>query len=265
VTSDAGCTNQRSIVETPAGLMFQSAKGIRLLTQALQLARVGDDVERYKDATITAATLLADTNEVLFLVDDGSALLFDYNFGQWATFTAHEGVDALVWRGGYAFASADGRVLVEESDDFRDAGGAYRMKLETGWIHVAGLQGFQSVAEALVIGNYRSPHKLRIKVYYDYETTAKQVVEFDPSQCMNTTTWGSGATWGSDAVWGGAGSSVYQFRLFTNRQQCQAIKFAFEDVPGTPPGESYELTELRLLVGVQKGSFKLPQTKVAGG
>jgi len=35
VTSDGGCVNQRSIVSTPMGLMYQSLKGIYLLDRSM--------------------------------------------------------------------------------------------------------------------------------------------------------------------------------------------------------------------------------------
>jgi hypothetical protein len=47
VVSDVGCIAQRSIVETPMGLMFQSDKGIFLLDQKYDVHYIGAEVEDY--------------------------------------------------------------------------------------------------------------------------------------------------------------------------------------------------------------------------
>jgi hypothetical protein len=265
VAADVGCVNQRSIVYIPGGLMFQSEKGIYLLSEGLQTQYIGAAVEAYNGQSVTAATLLPDTNAVRFLTSSGMTLHFDYLFGEWSTFTAHEGIDAVLWKGRYVYARSDGEVRVEDPALFTDVGVTYRLRLVTAWIKLVGLQGFQRIRRALVLGEHRSAHKLRCEAGFDYEANLLPVATFDSSETMNLTTWGSGATWGSDALWGGEGSRVYQFRSRLPRQKCQAIRFSFEDLPSENPGESYEITELALEVGLKKGAYKLPASRTIGG
>lgn len=259
VTSDAGCTNQRSVVSVPAGLMFQTAKGVYLLDRSLQLSYVGADVEAYNEQTITAATLIADRNQVVFLTDDGAALLYDYFFNQWSTFTAHEGVGAVVWRGAYAYLRGDAVTRVQTAGLYTDGLVSYPLKMETAWVKLRGLQGFQRVRRAHVLGEFKSTHTLRFSVGYDYEPGYDAVALFDPSAAMDADAYGDGV-YGS-GVYGGEGSAVYQFRASLPKQKCQAVRFRFEDVPGDDPGESYEITELALEIGIKPTPFKLGSGK----
>lgn len=268
VTSDAGCTNQRSIVTTPRGLMFQSEKGIYLLTQQLSLEYVGSDVEAYNSQTYVAATLLGDTNQVRFLTSSGKSLIYDYLFGQWGTFTNHEGVGATIWRNPttdkdvYCYVTSSGQVRQESTTAFQDVNVPYKLRMETAWIRVSALQGFQRVRRATVLGEFKSDHDLKMEVAYNYEPVYTAIGPWDVAGIVNTSTWGSG-TWGS-GVWGGSGESAYQVRGHMPKQKCEAIKFRFEDVFDGTYGESYQLTELALEVGVKKGPYKLRSEKTIG-
>ena len=140
----------------------------------------------------------------------------------------------------------------------------YQLVIETSWIKLNTLQSYRRVRKLLVLGEYRSVHNLKITTAYDYEEAVTDSREFDPADTMNLGTWGSEATWGeAGAIWGGAGSSVYQFGWGLSRQKCESIKFRFEDIvsAGDTPGESYELTELTLEVGLKRTPFKLPPLK----
>ena len=73
ISDEIGCVEPRSIVRIPAGVMFQSAKGIYLLASNYSLAYVGADVEAYNAETITAAVALTDRHEVrLTLASDSN-------------------------------------------------------------------------------------------------------------------------------------------------------------------------------------------------
>ena len=264
VTSDAGCTNQRSIIATPSGLIFQTDKGIYLLTQQMLLEYVGADVEAYNSQVITAATLLSDSNQARFLTNDGKTLLYDYFYNQWSTFTGHEGVDATLVSGTYLYARGNGTVMRETAGRFTDGDNSFTLRIETSWLKLNGLQGFQRVDELEVVGEYKSPHRLRLGIAYDYEYGFNQSLIWDPATALDTGTYGSGSPYGADSVYGGSGSSVYQARFFMPRQKCESIRYRIEDLPGSPPGESFQITELSLWAGMKKGQYKLPANKSVG-
>jgi hypothetical protein len=264
VSSDLGCADARSIVLTPDGLMFQSAKGIRLLAdgpQGLQVVDVGQDVEAYRAQSITSATVVNDRSQVRFLTDDGMTLLYDYQFQQWSTWTNHEGVAAVLWKGEtYAYAKASGRVLVEGAEVYSDDGVEVRRVVETAWIEFQGLQGYQSVRRFAILGHYKSPHRLRVTVYKNFESRASYSFEWDPNGVLAIDPYGAGE-YGA-GPYGGSGSTVYQCRHHVRGSlKMSAIKIRIEDIPGLPPGESSVLTELMLEMGMRPGTSRTTSGK----
>lgn len=263
VTTDVGCDSPRSVVSTPAGLMFKSAKGIYLLDQGQRVTYIGADVEAYNAQDVSAATLVSDTNQVRFLTSDGATLLYDYLFGQWATWTNYEGVAAVLWKGAtYCRVTDAGRVYQEDADVFTDGGAEIRMVLETGPIRMGGIQGYQRVRRMEVIGEWKSTHTLRVSVAYNYEAAYQYQFVWNPSGAVNTTAYSDGDY--GDGPYGGAGSTVYQFRHGLRRQKCQSLRLKIEAVPGSPAGESVLLTEVAFEVGYRSGLHRVVSGKDVG-
>ena len=275
ITTNVGCIDQRSVVLTPMGIMFQSTKGIYLLTQQLQVQYIGADVELYNGQTFVSAELKADDDEVVFLAESGRTLVFNYLFGQWSTYTGYTGADAAIWNDTYVFAAPNGRVRRESSAAYTDAGAIYQLRIETAWIKLKALAGFQRIRRSIVTGEWRSSHKLNMGVAYDYEPARRDIV-LDPTNAGIATTvlgdpaagdFGDGTPLGSGTAASTMESEVYQFRVHLPRQKCQAVKFFFSDSPGTDgaqPEQAYELTELMLEVGVKRGTFKPSNAKTVG-
>jgi hypothetical protein len=264
VTSDVGCTNPNSVVLMPDGVMFQSSKGIYLVNRSLQVGYIGADVEGYNSQTITSADLIEDRNQVRFLTDDGSTLLYDYYFKQWSTFTNHEGLDAVIWQGDYCYLRSTGQVYLENDAHFQDVNQEFRLRIGTAWIKTAGIQGFQRVRKAAVLGNYKSSHVLRMRIGYDYEPTYSGRVLFNAGNVINTNYYGQDSYFGESTPYGGVDTNVYQFRAQLPRQKCEAIRFLFEDVTSGTPGESYSLSDLTLEVGLKPGLMRLKAGKTVG-
>lgn len=262
ITSDAGCISAASVVSTSAGLMFQSAKGFYLLDRSQQVTYIGAPVEAYNGQTVTAATLVPNTNQVRFICSDGAALVYDYLYGQWTTFTGHEGQAATIWRGTYCYAKSDGRVFVEAPGTYTDDGALVKLKITTAWVQLAGLEGFQRVYRAIIVGDYKSSHKLRVRMGYDFHEEYAFDEVIDVESIIGPGTWGSGTSWGSDAVWGGA-FPEYGFRVSPSRQKCTAIRVSIEDAQSTHYGEGYTATGIVFLVGVKVGLNKIPAARSA--
>lgn len=269
VTSNVGCTNQRSIVLMPEGLMFQSSKGIYYIDRSLQLVYIGADVEAFNSQTIKAATLLADKNLVIFVPESGSALVYDYYFKQWSTFTDHAGVDAVIWNNNYTYARSTGVVLQETANFFKDVNSPIKLAMETGWLSFDNVQGYAKVRRAYLLGDYKSAHTLQIKIAYNYENYFSDTVTWDPTTVIETgiygldTAIGDVGTYGTGTgAYGGSGNTVYQVKIQMPRQKVQSVKFRFEDITGDDPGESFELNALTLEVGTKSTPFKLPSTKI---
>jgi hypothetical protein len=270
ISADVGCSNINSVAYTPSGLMFMSTKGIYLLTKNLQTQYIGAMVEDYNDADITSAQLVEDVNEVRFTTSTGVTLVFNYYFEQWSTFTNQFGISSATWKNKFVYATSDGKVFKENTSVYYDDDVSYSLRLETGWLkQFTGIQGFQRVYRAALIGTYKSEHRLRIKIYYDYESYPSQVVYFNPDGVIGNdtdATYGEISPYGdSESTYGGGLSGVYQFRMHLARQQCTALKFEIEDIPDNDnsqsSGESLSLVNLNLELGVKRGLSRLRASK----
>lgn len=261
--ADVGVDEPRSLVEAPAGLMFKSRKGVRLLNRQFQVSYVGSDVAGYNDADFTAASAVLDANHVRFLADD-RALVFDWEKQEWTTWTRHAGVSSVVWRGRYVFAKSDGTIRVEDPTTFMEGNNAVALGLTTSWIKTTGTgpQGYGLLDKYVLYGKYKTNHRLRIEIGYDYEDHFRQNYVIDPADFIETSTWGSDATWGDSTVWGGSGrTNVYRIRRQFKFRKASAVRFRITEIPGDDAGEGLELTGLVIKVADLGGLTRLPESR----
>lgn len=268
ITSDVGCEDPSSIVLTPEGLMFKSNKGIQILTRARQVMPVGDPVEAYNAQTIRRATVLPGRTGVVFLTDEGLTLYFDYKFGQWSTFTNHEGYDAVVAGGTYYYLRTDGYVFRETLDEYSDGGSRIRLRFETSWLHMQDvLQSWQRFWYLHLLGTWTSPHQFGVSYRLSYEDNWCEPTWLDATGGTDSTGWmtGSGVmaigqdpligtVYGhgvyGDGVYGGTPDDPYRWR-FGIHEDGEAIQFRFEDFEKSGlAGASFELTEMKITGGV---------------
>lgn len=274
VTSDVGCSAPSSIVLTPEGHMFQSAKGIYLLDRGGAVSYIGAPVEAYNAQRIVRANILPDRTQVVFLTDAGSTLLYDHFHKQWSTFTNHEGLDSVVVGGRFHYLRTDGSVYRETVGAYSDAGIRIRMRLETAWLHLHEyLQGFTRFWEALILGTWVSPHQLGVQYQTDYTDGWTDAYWLDATGATSPTGWITGAgaqaigldpitgtSYGDgqygDGPYGGTPRGVYQWHVELN-ERGQSIQFRFEDFEADGfAGASYELTEMLIVGGVQGNALR---------
>lgn len=259
VSADVGCNNNNSIVRMPNGIMFGTEKGIYALNGSLNVSYVGAEVEEFNDQLITSATLTSETNQVRFTTQSGPALVYDYFFQQWSTFDPYSAKDSLIWDKSFVFMDANGTVF-EEDDSFRDNGKGISMSFTTGWIAMDSIVGFQRVYKLLLIGQYKSRHKLKVSVGYDFSESFEGYYVMDTQDSLDISTFGEESPFGNETPFGGD-YNTYRFSIRLDRQKCQAVRFKIEDLTAsstTGSGEAYNITGLGLLVGVKgtPGKFK---------
>ncbi len=275
IPTDVGCTDPSSIVLTPDGLMFKSAKGIYLLTHGREVLYIGSPVEAYNAQNVRRATSLPDRNAVLFLTDDGKSLYYDHLFKQWSTFTNHEGFDGAVINNTYHYLRADSSVFRETPDAYSDAGARIPLRFETAWLHlVEHLQGFQRFWKLLLLGTWTSPHQLAISQRLNYDEAWSEPYYLDATgEAEGATGWITGDNAnpiGEDPIdgsvygegdygygpYGGRGPDVYQWR-YGIHENGQAVQFRFEDFEKAGlSGASFELTEMTIVGGVKKPDMR---------
>ena len=265
---DIGCANPRSVVSTPDGVMFESARGIYLLTRALELQWVGgpiqDQLVTYTN--ITSAVLVAKRNEVRFTadgsvffqmiegeptyVDRSIVLVYNYAERQWTTSKYTVGgtygaviADACMWRGRWTAVTTAGIVFYEVATSFLDTpstGSAVvaDQVIETAWINQSGPLTFQSVRNFSLEGEAKEALSLTIEVAFDSEDTYAQTKTFTIAA---------------------AEQSDYEISIGT-RRKCHAIRFRIT-ATGTTTGEGLALSILGLEVGQKRGFPKKPSTR----
>jgi hypothetical protein len=258
VTSGAGCTNQKSVVQTPMGIMFVARDGIKLLSRDLQLQHVGRRVKYYTDTdSITAAVLKTATNEVIFFTDD-NALVYNYLFDQWSTWTNHAAKDAVTAFAGVLYWRRDGAtsVSVEDTSGFSDVAAAVVATLETGWVHFGRPVGRSRVYRVLGVGQSIGGGAAR-------QLRAAWQFNLDP-------TWSTAKTLDLDSLGSehaytdhlGAGlASTYEnkaliFRARSPRQKVSAARVRIDD-SGSDAGETFDISALAFEVGALPAAHKV--------
>ena len=261
ITTDVGCIDPRSVVGTPVGLMFKSAKGIYLIDRSLQGQYIGAPVEAYNQQTITSATLAPNVNQVRFTLGNGLTLVYDYFMQQWSVFTNAYAVDSVLWNDTFVMLRAGGVVWREAPGIYTDVGAAIKLKATTAWLSFANVQGFQRVRRAQVLGTWKSSHNLQVTVYNDFLEAPTQQVTAYP---VTPGAYGGASPYGSGTPYGGT-QQGYQWRIDLARQKCQSVKFTVEDLPVGSPSEGMALSAISFEVGAKKGLNKLPADQIATG
>jgi hypothetical protein len=238
LAADTGCSDARTLVQVPGGWVFQSPKGFRLFTSGLQMKDIGAPVADYATAEYVAAIPVPGQNLVLFVAaTGGTALAYDYYADAWSTWTNPVGVAAVLWGGGYVYATSTG-VFKSDTSVYTDNTSAYTLVVETPWIKFGGINGFGRCNELQILGQHKASHFLRVRIAYDYVDT-----------------WVDDRQWTPD-------TARYQMRHGLKRPKCSAFKARFEDVANVGTlGNSAALVGMSLKLGIKPGLSRQPGSR----
>ena len=289
ISSDVGCAVKNSVVLTPFGIFFKTGKGIYLLTRSLSLDYVGADVEDYNNLTITKGDIYPKDNEVRFLTSEGQALVYNYYRKFWVLYGNHRGDSSVVIGTDYYYVHKDGngnRVFKQNPEKYDDAGDPVELVLETGWINPFMKQGAMRVYKMLILGNYYSPHQLKVSVCYDYKDYYSQTKVIDvtdytevysygePDQEIKSTgvvkgyygdPGGTTGTYTTAIAYGGKNVMQYQVRVDFDQQKCEAFKIKIEsEQQAGQLGRALGLSDLTFIVGTKGTEYKIKQGRIFG-
>ena len=257
ITGTVGCTNQQSIVLTPTGLMFQSNKGIWLLDRGLNTNYIGNPVEDFTlGNAVNSAVSVPATNQVRFTMSSGITLMYDYFYGQWGTFVGVPGVSSCIFQDLHTFINKYGKVYQEQVGQYLDGSNPVLMQFKTGPLRLGELQHYQRAFAFYLLGTYMSPHKLMLSMSYDYEVSPSQSVIISPTNY--STPYGSGPSqspYGQETPYGG-GTNLELWRIFLQRQRCQAfaieLQEVFDPTFGAVAGAGLTLSGLNVVMGFKQ-------------
>ena len=160
-------------------------------------------------------------------------------------------MDSAIYEDRFTFIGSDGRVFQENQSSYVDGETPIRMKAVTPWIQVGGIQGFQRVYKMTMLGEFITPHCLKVKIGYNYNEAFIHEADIDAGALLDSNKYGEGSPYGSgDAVYGGE-YPLYQFEIKNKRQKCQAIRYSIEDIQSDELGEGYSLSNMNLTIGVK--------------
>ena len=260
ITSDTGCNNLRSIVNTPEGLIFKGSKGIYIINRGLQASYIGAPVEAYNPDFVSSAVLMNENNQIRITLDSATVLVYDYYVDAWSVFTGINAVDSIIWNNRQAYIRSNGQVLIETPNTYEDDGTPYSMGITTSWLNLSGIQGFQRLWKFYILGEYKTDHQLQVNLYYDYNNASSQTITVEP---VIPTYYGSQSPYGSGSY--GGNFDLYQYEIRPQRQKCMAMKVSIQDIPVSGAlGQGFNLSNLRFEYGVEGGGNRVRDRQIAG-
>ena len=238
VPAQAGCVDYNSVVNTKDGVMFKSAQGFFLLNRGMQVQRIGMQVDAYNSLTILDSSYNTSKDIVYFLMQtvianttsSPSLIVYDGENKQWST-------NRIAGQQAYNYLNMcninDKLILTRNGltnfsticfeDGYSENGSSISLTLETGWIHLAGINNFQRIYWLYCIGTWLNSNKITISMAYDYDEVYSGVLDkYVPNYVENKTFEYLDRP------------DEYSFRFKPSRQKCNTIKIKLVLEPHGP-------------------------------
>lgn len=280
IPSDTGCSDARSILKMPNGVVFKSSKGWHRVERDLTVRYIGAAVFAYDLFQVFSACYIEDRKEARFSCgfsfhygtgsEIGVTLIYSYLEDQWSitsvpvlppatdarTLLAY---DAVWWPvlGAYVSVSLADGVNIDTPglhDDNLPTGvtSPVIMSGRTSFLHLPQLEGFQRVRWLYLTGSFDSapPAVSGISILVDYDDVYSAVTG-------SLTTGAYTATATQTATVSGAGRTI-DFRHKLRKQKCKSVAFTFSNLNTFAALAGITgLEALALEVGVKRGTNKL--------
>ena len=213
INVDCGPSNFGSATIVPMGALFQSQKGIYLLDRSLGANYIGAPVAGFDSQTVYAGNLIPTTTQIRLSLSGGSMLMYDYFYNQWAEFPSLSPVSSIIYGSVQTFVTAAGHVYKESAGTYTDGASVIPIYFKTGWMNLAGLQGFERAYYFYFLAQYISSHTLGINIYYDYSSTVGQSLTITPNS-----------------------ADLEQWRVFVTTQKLEAFQIELTESAGSGAG-----------------------------
>ena len=243
ISSDVGCTEPRSVLNVPMGVMFKSRKGIYLLGRGLSVEYIGAPVEDFNQYYVISSIVSDKYNEARFYLSSGDCIVYNFLFQTWSTFKNQTVVNADIWKS-QPVSIKNNLIYKETENTYLDGGasGFYSMKFISPWLKLDLVQGYIRTYQLWIIGDYKSAHTLKCRVYTDYDDSVYEDYSL---------------------VYSSSDSPQYQFQISLPKQKVESIKFEIYDSAHAAgsTGEAYDLSNIQVEVGIKAGGYKLAASK----
>ncbi len=195
IAADVGCIEPRSVVVTPAGVMFQSLRGIEMLSRGRSLATYfGSHVEATLAANpiITSAVLDEQKSVVVFTcvpyegaTNSGKEIVWDYVHNIWVQEDLDGGAlniqSSIMWGRNVStvpvrtvLQAGSSTVLQASTSDFTDFGNYVGTDLVLPWVKMSGLQGYGRTCGVGILFESKTPCDILVTIRLDYRSDIVQ-------------------------------------------------------------------------------------------
>lgn len=268
IPSDVGCSDARSILRMPQGIIFKATKGWHLLSRDLSVRYIGGGVAEYDANAVSAAVLMADRRECRFPSPTGTHLTYMYDIldpdgaGQWSTNTQSGPAgadpyliaDALYWATGgyYVHVSLANGLNKDTPGLYTDQPGATAAKTiittaRTAWMRLGVIGGYQRVRRLY----------LSMSAVTKPDSTVTITTRFS-DDLLNQAGLGYTVSVPLDPIPFVNGNTTYDLRHKLRVQKCSSVAFVFVETPGADMQRVLSgMQSFALEVGLKKGTNKL--------
>jgi hypothetical protein len=256
LSESIGCVDHRSVVVFDGGAIFLAEPGFYLVSAAgLSMSFIGQPVRDTTRAYRTCAGAVHDPtrSRILWLLTDPVLLdpeplpvvvVFDYLHNAWSTWTicSETGDVPLVhalWKGLHVWAGVEPEVASEGGA--LDPGDKWISGVvETPWLRLAGLMGYQRTRRVLLQGRLDSYCNLFVNLYVDQnETSTQQRIFVLDTGILDP-------------------PPVRGLEVHVARQKNRALKIRLYDTDASGGGGGFALVNISLEAGIKQGRDKLP-------
>lgn len=241
--SDLPCTDARSVIRTPVGVMYvSSARFVQLSEQP----RIIENIDATLLGDCITATVLRDTSEVLFI---GTSLTYVYNYAldRWSTWNS----DAIpasdvacfvpTTKNILTYSDADSTLYLVDTDSVSTTA---QMSWTTGDIQFGGPQDDFVVSDILIHGRREGSHGLTVALTPDYGQASTVTKTYSAAEVLAATV-----------------NSQYTLSCTMAAISCRALKVVVTETDAS--GEAARPTSVTIVVARNPGT-KRDAVKASG-
>lgn len=262
VPTETGCSDSRSILAMPNGIIFKSTLGWYLLGRDLSVTYIGEGVAAFDSNKVLGAMLMQDRQEAWFSTVDAlglqnEVLAFNYRLGEWSTMTAGYTMHSLLWWpviNQAVHVSRSQRVNTSVPGQLFDQIGAGAQTgigwtAQTAYLNMGLLEGFQRARWLYVTMSAGTAPGSNMLLG----------VAYDDNGFNYTVSFGAGAL--------GVANGVVDYRHKLRIQKCKSFSILLTDDGGDPGNNQFGITGLQAIAiewGRKKGPNRLPASQTVG-
>lgn len=179
VSHGTGCSQPRSIIETPDGIIFRSSSGrsgYYILNRGLSLQYIGAPVQAYLNDVIVDAVFVTQLDRAMFFTASGRTHVYDMTLKLWATNTNQAAASAGLFNSVPLYQQAGQSafsVLREDTggslwDENGTPNDEYAV---TPWLSLASLKGYERFYKLQGIGQTIGAHLLTVTMWTNFNDT----------------------------------------------------------------------------------------------